>query len=238
MIVRQVGDSIPDAIFAPDAGSDALLEARRPTTSYTVRKGDSLSRICRAQYGAQASEMQRMVLAENPQVARRAKRTIFQGETLQLPVLDDGPTARESDADGMEASDSFTLRIEPDPEAAQQPDQPAVTRTKRTTAAKVVKTPPKSDTVRKSGKPAGGKKSAKADPPRRPGRPVAAAPGKSNGAKSVQSAGDTRGVKSAAATRRGAAPGSKADSGKRGSNPDKRDARRSSNGNVVLVRRD
>src|SRR5262245_14658268 len=103
IVAQHHENSVPDAVFAPDA-AERTTEIRRPAKPYEVRKGDSLSKICRAEYGAQAAEGQRLLLAENPKVARRDKHTIFEGETLQLPILADATSADESDLGGMEAS--------------------------------------------------------------------------------------------------------------------------------------
>lgn len=245
IVAEHTGDRLPDDVYAMESPSKPLPEVRRPTTPYTVRKGDSLGKICREQFGPQASEGQRLLLAANPQIVRRAKNTIFEGETIQLPQLETAPevaaeTAPESD--GMEASASFVTQIvaEPPPEEALAPT-PAKPVQRTSVSARMVKTPPKSDAVRKSVKPAQPKPSAKASPRKSTGAATVAAapPAKSKAANGVQTA-DARNSKTTPATaRRAASPAaSKAASGKRAPNPDKKDARRAGGGNVMLARRD
>lgn len=235
-----LGHEIPSAVFAMETAPRGLLEAHRTTSPYTVRKGDSLSKICRTHYGDQFAAGQKLLLAENPQVAGRAGNKIFLGETLQIPALG-GASAEEADTGGMEASASFVTQIVPAPETEPEarPKKPAPKRPERTASAgRAVKTPPKADAAQSNSKSARGKTSAKAASAKDAGRTLAAAPG-AKGVKGAQTAGEPRGAKSPSiAARRNASPTPKAAPAKRSTSPDKRDARRSSAGSVVLAKRD
>jgi hypothetical protein len=234
-------DQIPSAVFAMETAPRGMLEAHRTVTPYTVQKGDSISKICRVHYGAQSAAGQKLVLAENPQVARRAGNTIFLGETLQIPALGGAPV-EENDTGGMEASASFVTEIVPAPETAPEarPKKSAPKRTERTASAgKTVQTPPKADTVPANSKPASGKMSAKTVPTKNAGSALAAAGPGAKDLKSAQPAPEPRSAKSPSiAARRNTSLPPKAAPAKRSTSPDKRDARRPTSGGVVLAKRD
>lgn len=140
---------------APQGNSAQARGALQSSTVYTVRKGDSLYRVCREFYGDKQAEGIKLVLAENPRVAARKDNMLQLGEVLELPPVD-GANGMALDMGGMEASTTNTVRVLPNPDdtpQAEEKPQPREVPTPKLTQNTTRKVPSK-------------KSPAKAPPPR------------------------------------------------------------------------
>ncbi|MBI5863792.1 MAG: hypothetical protein HZB38_04655 [Planctomycetes bacterium] len=132
------GSGIPTAVLVDAPAGSALLEAHNATggsqTLYTVRKGDNLSKICKAFYTDRAADGQTVVLAANPQLARRPGRSVLLGEELRIPPLT-GSKGVIADIGGMEASGATETVVKAS-EAKPAAPQPKGARAASTVASK------------------------------------------------------------------------------------------------------
>lgn len=230
---RKVQDNLP----ARSEPSGAL----QSSTIYTVKKGDSLYKVCREFYGDKQAEGIQLVLMENPKVAARRGKMLHLGEMLQIPPLE-GADGMVLDAGGMEGSDSNTVRVLPNPdipEAVQEDSQtrepPAPKLTQSTTKKSPPKKAPSSPTPREE-RPKARPSSPKPMPPATKlamAKNTSAKPRGASAADGVKkTTGKTSGTKATTktgATRKNAAAApSKSTPEKRSANPAKKNARRAS----------
>ncbi len=213
--------------------------ALQSSTVYTVRKGDSLYRVCREFYGDKQSEGIKLVLAENPRVATRKDHMLQLGEVLELPPIE-GANGMALDMGGMESSVTQTVRVLTNPvdaaigeEKPQPREVPVPKLTQNTTRKSPAKKSPAKSSPPREERPKVRPSSPKPPPPSTklamkttPSKPRASSATEANRKPIGKATGSKPSGKSSATRKDAAAIAPKSSGEKRPAQPPKKNARR------------